>query len=141
MISLMALFVPPVHAFIYILSSPEPKAYSRARLRHPSVRPHFRTRISLGSVGQSCSNFMYSITGVVTSLNSCRIRSVTSELCTLEGRLNFQLTYGISKISWPILIEFYIYLQWGGGKAAFRFWSTVLIESAPKLKSSFPPSH
>ena len=33
--------------------------------------------------------------------------------------------YGISKISWPILIKFYIYHQWDRGKAVFtcRFWS------------------
>ena len=44
----------------------------------------------------------------------------------LECGLNFQYTYiyhGISKIGWPILIKFYMYHQWDGGMAAFRFWS------------------
>ena len=27
------------------------------------------------------------------------------------------------KISWPVLIKFYVYHQWDGGKADFRFWS------------------
>ena len=39
-------------------------------------------------------------------------------------QIKFQKTYyGNSKISWPILIRFYMYHQWDGGKAAFRFWS------------------
>ena len=56
--------------------------------------------------------------------NSGQIGSVTSELSALEGGLNFQSTYyGISKIRCPVLIKFYMYYQWDGGKAVFRLWS------------------
>ena len=52
-----------------------------------------------------------------------KFRLVTSALRALKCGLNFQLTfYGISRISWPILIKFYMYHLWDVGKAAFRFW-------------------
>ena len=51
-------------------------------------------------------------------------QALRSNMPLREGRLNFQETYyGITKISWPILIKFYMYHQWDGGKAVFRFWS------------------
>ena len=68
---------------------------------------------------RSFSNLQVTGTGIKsrTSSNSGRIGSVTWELLALEGRLNFQQTYyGISKISWPILIKFYICIISGMGE-------------------------
>ena len=76
----------------------------------------------IGFLVGSSSNLLVTRTGIKsqTSSNSDQIGSVTSELCALEHGLNFQYTYyGISKISSPILINFYIYHQWDVGKAAF----------------------
>ena len=56
-------------------------AYSIPMVHRPSVcrRPHFQTWISLKPVGQSWSNFMYSITGVGERLHTI-LRQIGSKL-------------------------------------------------------------
>ena len=101
-----------------IFSSPEPKAH-KVSLKYtngPSSvrrRPHFQPWISLKPVGQSWSNFMYSITGVGERMHKIwgQIGSNFWFPWQQEPPLTYNGTNNVSTFSRWFLIRSFLYLQ------------------------------